>query len=215
VELLSGNLREKDILNATGISRHTLKRRREQGLVLVASQSHGRGRGKGKTPLEYPPNSVATIRRLIEILPQFRTIEECRWWLWCEGYSVRIAPDLADTLDQIQEAAQQINTLSDIETKIPASLLKPTNLPPGHLLRTIFRGLSDDYLHSLTALLICFCLGIKLPLFDEPNPNEFRVFKTRLRSSREMATPARAFRCLSEPSRTTSRRTADCDKRRA
>jgi hypothetical protein len=90
---------------------------------------------------------------------------------------VRIAPDLADTLGQFKAVTSEMKTLSDIETKIPTSLWRPANLPRGHSLRTIFRGLSDDDLHSLTTLLICVVLGIRLPLFDEPNPSAFQIFK--------------------------------------
>jgi hypothetical protein len=90
---------------------------------------------------------------------------------------VRIAPDLADTLNRLRAITSDIRTLSDIETKFPWSLWKPAKMPRGHPLRTIFRGLSDNDLRSLTTLGICVVLGIRLPVFDEANPSSFQIFK--------------------------------------
>jgi hypothetical protein len=66
-------------------------------------------------------------------------------------------------------------------------------LPRGHPLRTIFRGLSDDDLRSLTTVVICVVLGIKLPMFDEPNPYPFQVFKRALGLPREWQMPPGLF----------------------
>jgi hypothetical protein len=66
-------------------------------------------------------------------------------------------------------------------------------LSRGHPLRTIFRGLSDDDLRSLTTLLTCVILGIRLPMFDEPNPYPFQVFKRALGLPREWQMPPGLF----------------------
>jgi hypothetical protein len=170
-------LSEAALIAATGISRRKLIRRRQQGLVPTIEPRHGLGRGRGTTPLEYPLTAVATIKRDNELSQTFRNIGERRWRLWLEGKPVRIAPDLADTLGRFRAVTSEMKTLSDIETKIPTSLWRPANMPRGHPLRTIFRGLGDANLRSLTTLLICVVLGIRLPLFDEPNPYPFQVLK--------------------------------------
>jgi hypothetical protein len=170
-------LSETALIAATGISHRQLTRRRQQGLVPTIEPRRGLGRGRGTTPLEYPLTAVATINRDNELTQTFRNIGERRWRLWLEGKPVRIAPDLADTLGQFKAVRSEIKTLSDIETKIPASVWKTTNMPRGHPLRTILRGLSDNDLRSLTTLLICVVLGIRLPLFDELNPSPFQIFK--------------------------------------
>jgi hypothetical protein len=66
-------------------------------------------------------------------------------------------------------------------------------MPRGHPLRTILRGLSDDDLRSLTTLLICVVLGIRLPMFDEPNPYPFQVFKRAFGLPREWQMPPGLF----------------------
>jgi hypothetical protein len=170
-------LSEAALIAATGISHRKLIRRRQQGLVPTIEPRHGLGRGRGTTALEYPLTAVATIKRDNELSQTFRNIGERRWRLWLEAKPVRIAPDLADTLGRFRAVTSEMKTLSDIETKIPTSLWRPANMPRGHPLRTIFRGLSDADLRSLTTLLICVVLGIRLPLFDEPNPYPFQVLK--------------------------------------
>ena len=169
-------LSEAALIAATGISRRKLIRRRQQGLVPTIEPRHGLGRGRGTTALEYPLTAVATINRDKELSQTLKDLGERRWRLWLEGKPVRIAPDLADRLGRLRAVTSEIKTLSDIET-IPASLWKPINMPRGHPLRTIFRGLSDNDLRSLTTLLICVVLGIRLPLFDESNLSAFRIFK--------------------------------------
>jgi hypothetical protein len=153
----------------------------------------GSAASRSTTSLEYPLTAVATIKRLNELSQTFKDIGERRWRLWLEGKPVRIAPDLADTLGRLRAFTSQIKTLSDLETKIPASLWRPANMPRGHSLRTIFRRLSDDDLHSLTTLLICVVLGIRLPMFDEPNPSAFRVFKRAFGLPKEWQMPPGLF----------------------
>ena len=186
-------LSEAELIAATGISQRELTRRRQQGLILAIEPRHGLGHARGSTPLEYPLTAIATINRHNDLSQTIKDVGERRWRLWLECYPVRIAPDLADTLGRLRAITSEIKTLSDIETKIPANLWKPTNLPRGHPLRTIFRGLSDDDLHSLTTLLICVVLGIRLPTFDEPNPHPFRVFKRALGLPREWQMPPGLF----------------------
>jgi hypothetical protein len=186
-------LSEAELIAATGISQRELARRRQQGLILAIEPRHGLGRSRGTTPLEYPLTAIATINRHNELSQTIKNVGERRWRLWLENNPVRIAPDLADTLGRLRAITSEIATLSDIETKIPANLWKPTNLPRGHPLRTIFRGLSDDDLHSLTTLLICVVLGIRLPMFDEPNPYPFQVFKRALGLPREWQMPRDLF----------------------
>ena len=186
-------LSEAALIAATGISRRKLIRRRQQGLVPTIAPRHGLGRGRGTTPLEYPLTAVATINRDKELSQTFRNIGERRWRLWLEGKPVRIAPDLADTLGRLRAVRSKIKTLSDIETKIPASVWRPAKLPRGHPLRAIFRGLSDNDLHSLTTLLICVALGIRLPMFDEPNPSPFKIFKRAFGLPKEWQMPPGLF----------------------
>ncbi|HMD49426.1 MAG TPA: hypothetical protein VKG79_10025 [Bryobacteraceae bacterium] len=186
-------LSEAALIAATGISRRKLVRLRQQGLILAIKPRHGLGRGRGTTALEYPLTAIATINRHNELSQTIKDVGERRWRLWLENNLVRIAPDLADTLGRLRAITSEIKTLSDIETKIPANLWKPTNLPRGHPLRTIFRGLSDDDLHSLTTLLICVVLGIRLPMFDEPNPSPFQIFKRAIGLPKEWQMPPGLF----------------------
>jgi hypothetical protein len=186
-------LSEAALIAATGISHRKLTRRRQQGLVPTIEPRHGLGRGRGTTALEYPLTAVATIKRDNELSQKFRNIGERRWRLWLEGKPVRIAPDLADTLGLLRAVTSEIKTLSDLETKIPTSLWRPANLPRGHSLRTIFRGLSDADLRSLTTMLICIVLGIRLPMFDEPNPSPFKIFKRAFGLPKEWQTPPGLF----------------------
>ena len=186
-------LSEAELIAITGISRRELTRRRQQGLILAIEPRHGLGRGRGTTSLEYPLTAIATIKRLNELSQTFKDVGERRWRLWLEGKPVRIAPDLADTLGQFKAVRSEIKTLSDIETKIPASVWKPANMPRGHPLRRILRGLSDDDLHSLTTLLICVAVGIRLPVFDEPNPSPFQIFKRAVGLPKERQMPAGFF----------------------
>ena len=136
---------------------------------------------------------MSKINRLKELRREFKKVIEWRWRLWLEGYRVRIAPDLADTLGRFNAVTSKSKTLSDIETKIPANLWKPANMPRGYPLRTIFRGLSDDDLRSLTTLVICVVLGIRLPLFDEPNPYPFQIFKRAFGLPKEWEMPPGLF----------------------
>jgi hypothetical protein len=186
-------LSEAELIAITGISRRELTRRRQQGLILAIEPRHGLGRGRGTTSLEYPLTAIATIKRLNELSQTFKDVGERRWRLWLEGKPVRIAPDLADTLGQFKAVRSEIKTLSDIETKIPASVWKPANMPRGHPLRRILRGLSDDDLHSLTTLLICVAVGIRLPVFDEPNPSPFQIFKRAFGLPKEWQMPPGLF----------------------
>ena len=66
-------------------------------------------------------------------------------------------------------------------------------MPRGHPLRTILRGLSDADLRSLTTLLICVVLGIRLPMFDEPNPSPFKIFKRAFGLPKEWQMPPGLF----------------------
>jgi hypothetical protein len=187
------SLTEAALIAATGISHRKLTRRRQQGLVPTIEPRHGLGRGRGTSPLEYPLTAVATINRDNELSQTFRNIGERRWRLWLEGKPVRIARDLADTLGRFTAVTSEMKTLSDIETKIPASVWRPANLPRGHPLRRIFRGLSDADLRSLTTLLICVVLGIRLPVFDEPNPSPFQIFKRAFGLPKEWQMPPALF----------------------
>jgi hypothetical protein len=186
-------LSEAALIAATGISRRKLIRWRQQGLIPTIERRYGLGRGRGTTPLEYPLTAIATINRLTELSQTIKDVGERRWRLWLEGYPVRIARDLSDTLGRLSTVASKIKTLSDIETKIPTRLWQPANMPRGHPLRTIFRGLSDNDLRSLTTMAICVVLGIRLPVFDEPNPHPFRVFKRAFGFPKEWEMPPGLF----------------------
>jgi hypothetical protein len=183
----SEQLSEAALIAKTGISRRALIRGRQQGLIPTIAPRRGLGRGRGTTPLEYPEIAVATINRLNEL--RRKDVEEKRWLLWLEGYPVRIGPDLADILHCLRVVTSQIKTLDDIETKIPAGLFKLANMSRNNPLRVIFRNVSDDDLRSLITMVTYVVLGIKLPLFDEPNPYPFQIFKRALGLPKEWQMP--------------------------
>jgi hypothetical protein len=169
---------EEELIAATGISHRSLTRWRQQGLIPTIRGRHGRGPrgGRGTTGLRYPAVAVKIIHRIYELQKEYKGVEEWRWCLWIERYPVRIGPDLAGMLRQFKRLTSKIKTLDDIETKI-LPRLKPAYMPRGHPLRLIFRDLSEEDLRAMTTLVFCVVLGIKLPLFDEPDPYPFRVFK--------------------------------------
>jgi hypothetical protein len=189
----TATLNEAALITATAISPGNLIRWRQQGLIPTIKPRHGLGRGRGTTPLEYPAVAVPTINRINELRREFKKVVEWRWRLWLEGYPVRIAPDLADTLGRFRTLVSEIRTLDDIETKIPATLWKPANMSRGNALRVIFRDLSADDLRSLTTMVICLLLGIRLPLFDDPNPYPFQVFKRAFGLPKEWQLPRGLF----------------------
>jgi hypothetical protein len=185
------HLSDAALIDKTGISSRALIRGRQRGLIPTVAPRLGLGRGRGTTRLEYPEIAVATINRLNQ-LPQ-KDVEEKRWVLWLEGYPVRIAPDLADTLQRLSVVASQIKTLDDIETKIPADLWKPAHMPRGNPLRVILRDLSDADVGVLATMVTCVVFGIKLPQFDEPNPYPFQVFKRAFRLPKDWQFPPGLF----------------------
>jgi hypothetical protein len=173
----SESLTAAQICAETGISARTFVRRREDGLVQIVSRSRGLGPRRGKTAYKYSPASIATLRRFEQLHEGIKDIEECRWQLWCvENHKVQIAPHLAKTLDECRILTTEIKDLEDMTTKL-IPLLKPAYMPRGNPLRVIFRGESDEDLHEVMIFLLCFVLGIRLQLFDEPNPAPFRKFK--------------------------------------
>jgi hypothetical protein len=181
-------LSEAALIAATGEKRRKITRLRQGGFIQILEPRHGLGQGGGSTPVEYAPSAVAAVKRYNE-LPR----SERRWRMWLEEHPVTIAPYLADTLDRIRTAAQQIKTADDIQTKIPANLWRPVNLPRGNPLRAILGGLSDDDRNSLVTLTVCLVLGVRLPLFDERDPHEFRVFKRAFALPKEWRLPSGLF----------------------
>lgn len=189
----SENLSQADVITATNISPRKLERWRQQGLVpIVRQHPRGLGRGRGSIPHEYPPSAIPTIRRLVELHRQFKKKEECRWRLFCERYPVRIARDLADTLDQYRALAKQMKSAEDVATKLLPHV-KSAYRRRGNPLRVIFPDLSGDDLLSAATLVICVVLGIRLPLFDEPNPYPFQVFKRAFGLPKEWPLPPGLF----------------------
>jgi hypothetical protein len=186
-------LSEAALIAATGISQRNLIRWRQQGLIPTIEPRRGRGRGRGTTPLEYPLIAVATIRRHEELRMQFKRVGDRRWYLWIEGYPVRAASHFADTLASINAFRSEIKTLGEVETVISKVGWKPTNMPRGDPLRVIFRDLSDTDLAALTTMVVCMLLGIRLPLFDEPNPHPFRVFKSAFGLPKDWQMPPGMF----------------------
>jgi hypothetical protein len=187
-------LDEATLIALTGASHRNLTRWRQQGLIRPIELRHGRGAGHGTTPLKYSMAEVSKIKRLNELRREFKKVAEWRWRLWLEDYpGVRIAPDLADTLDQVRARVPKIRTVGDIEAMIPASFWKPIDLPRGNPLRAIFHGLNRNDLRSLTTMLICIVFGIRLPLFDEPNPLPFRIFKRTFGLPEEWEMPRGLF----------------------
>jgi hypothetical protein len=199
VELQPESLTEAEIRAATGISEREFTRLRQQGFITVAAprQGLGLGGGRGTHPLTYLPDSIRRIRRFKELHRQFKKKEECRWRLWCyDGLPVRIAPDLADTLNQFSAVTKEIKTDEDIATKL-LPLLKPAypRVPRGHPLKVIFRRrrLKEDELRSLTIMLASLVLGIRQPLFDDRKPPAFKVFKRVFGLPEEWELPPNLF----------------------
>ena len=186
-------LDEATLIALAGISHRNLTRWRQQGLIQPIEPRHGRGQARGTTQLRYPKLEVCKINRLNELRREFKKVAEWRWRLWLEGYSVRIAPDLADTLDQLIARAPKVRTVGDVETMISAGLWKPIDVPRGNPLRVILRDLSRKDLRSLTTMVICLLLGIRLPLLDEANPSPFRIFKRTFGLPEEWELPPGLF----------------------
>lgn len=115
-------LDEATLIALAGISRRALTRWRQQGLIQPVELRRGRGPGRGTTPLQYSSDEVSKIRRLKELRQEFKKVAEWRWRLWLDGYPVRIARDLADTLDRFRPLPSKVRTLDDIEPKISASI---------------------------------------------------------------------------------------------
>src|SRR4051812_37817925 len=122
-------LDEAALIAATGVSPRNLTRWRQQGLLVPTNSRRGLGRGLGTTPLEYPAVTVLTIERINALRQTFKRVDEWRWRLWLEGHPVRIAPALAATLGRMSASALNIKTLGDLETRAPARMWKPANLP--------------------------------------------------------------------------------------
>ena len=57
----------------------------------------------------------------------------------------------------------------------------------------IFRGLDRNDLPLLTTIVLCIRLGIRLPLFDEPNPYPFQIFKRAFGVPKEWQMPPGLF----------------------
>lgn len=198
----TGRLTEVEVLTATGCSRRTLRRLRKRGIVQIVARRYGRGRGRGKDRFEYLPSTIETIRRLNELKQRFRRIEDCRWRLCGENHPVRIAPDLARTLSRIEPLTLKIRSLEDIETKLVPLLEPALELALKHAdsysypLAVFFRRLDKDELRAVVTMLCAFVLGIRLPLFDEPNPPAFQAFKRLLRLPKEWQLPPQLFEAL-------------------
>lgn len=186
-------LSEAALIAQTGILCRNLTRWRQQGLIQPLGPRRGLGHGRGTTPLRYSSVEVSKINRLKELRREFKKVGEWRWHLWLDGYPVRIAPDLAETLERFSGLASKIKTLDDVETVIFDSIWKPADMPRDNPLRTIFRDLRRKELHSLTTMLICILLGIRLPLFDERNPSPFQIFKRAFQLPKEWRMPSGLF----------------------
>jgi hypothetical protein len=186
-------LSEAELIARTGISHRNLTRRRQQGFILALEPRHGLGHGRGTTPLRYSNDEVSKINHLTEVGRKFKKVIEWRWHMWLGGDTVRIAPDLAKILDQFRTLTSKIKTLDDVETAISDSIWKSTDMPRGNPLRVIFRELRRNELRSLTTMLFCVLLGIRLPLFDEPNPSAFQIFKRAFGLPKEWQMPPGLF----------------------
>jgi hypothetical protein len=186
-------LDEATLIALTGISGRSLIRWRQQGLVLAEEPRRGLGPPRGSTALRYSQVEVFKINRIKELKRKFKKVFEWRWHLWHEDHRVRIAPDLAKKLDQFRTLAVKIKTLDDIETIISATICKHTDVPRGNPLREILRDLSRNELRSLATMVICVVLGIRLPLFDEPNPYPFQIFKRAFGLPKEWEMPPGLF----------------------
>jgi hypothetical protein len=88
---------------------------------------------------------------------------------------------------------RKIKTFDEVEKAISYSIWKPTDMPRGNPLRGILRGLSQSELRSVATMLFCVLLGIRLPLFDEPNPSPFQIFKRTFRLPKEWRMPLGLF----------------------
>lgn len=66
-------------------------------------------------------------------------------------------------------------------------------MPRDDPLRAIVHDLDQNDLRSLITMVICFVRGIRLPLFDEPNPYPFQVLKRAFGFPKEMELPRGTF----------------------
>ncbi len=195
-------LSEAALLALTGISHRNLTRRRQQRLVKAVEPRRGRGHGggRGTTPLEYSSAEVPKIEDLKRWRRKFKNSIEWRWRLSRDGHDVGIAPDLAETLKEtlnwlreaLKREALKIETPADVDA-ITACLWKPADMPRGNPLRKIFKGLNPKEARDLLTMLFCVVLGIRLPLFDEPNPYPFQVFKRVFGLPKEWQMPPGLF----------------------
>jgi hypothetical protein len=188
-------LSEAELVSLTGISHRNLTHSRQEGLIKAIEPRHGLGYGPGSTQLEYSNVEVFKINRLNEYRHEFKNLFEWRWRLWLyDDPNVRIAPDLADTLDREGDrfrGAGRIKNLDDVET-ICAGYWKSTDIPRGNLLRKTFKGLNREEMHAVMTMFFCILHGIRLP-FDRPNALPLQVFKCVFGLPEELQMPPDLF----------------------
>jgi hypothetical protein len=181
----------------TRVSHREFVRLRQEGFILIATQRTGLGKdgGRGTRQLKYKPDNIRLLLLYKALHGRFKKKDECRWRLWCdEGLPVRMGRDLADTLDQSKEVIKTIKSADDIVTKL-IPWLKPAyaHMPRSNPLRVICRKINEDELRSLTIMIASVVLGIKQPLFDEPNPYALKVLRRVFGLSEEFKLPPNFF----------------------
>jgi hypothetical protein len=165
-------------------------------LIKAIEPRHGLGYGSGSTQLKYSNAEVFKINRLNEYRREFKNSIEWRWRLWLyDDPNVRIAPDLADTLDRemdrFRNRAGRIKTFDDVET-LCAGCWKTADMPRNNPLRKIFKGLDRKEMQPLMTMILCILHGIPLPL-DSPNALPVLVFKDVFGFSKEWHMPPDPF----------------------
>lgn len=191
---LKPRLNITELAVVVGISVRTLTRLHQQGFITAIEPRRGLPRGRGTTRLEF--SSATEVPKLddLKILREkFKDSIIWRFPLWLKYGNVRIAPDLAKrSMDLFRDVASKIKTLDDVETL--TALIRLTDIPRSNPLRKVFEGLKPKEIRALMTMLLCFGLGIRLPLFDnEPNPYAFQVFKRVLELPEEWRMPPGLF----------------------
>lgn len=99
-----------ELLRATGITKRTLARWRDAGLI---PRPRPRPRRGGGTISKYPPGTLAQLRRVQELeLEGPRRSDAWKLALWTEGYTVDIQPAVMRLLDNASKALTNEETVT-------------------------------------------------------------------------------------------------------
>jgi hypothetical protein len=121
---------EQELLDATGIDHHSLRRVRKWLFIKPVRSFPGRG-----SVSYYPKIAVPMIRRFSELRHETLKINDCVWRLWIEGFPIPIREWALGRLRPF-ETAIAVAASGDIEKirkdTIPASSTKPARTNPAY-----------------------------------------------------------------------------------